>query len=91
MKFTNLEGIVDFINQTYLNDKKQENKPTAEADQGAIENSNEKNRDIPTNIKRGKQKEVKIDKDGFVIVSKRGKIPLDKRNFKSKSEPLKEK
>ena len=30
VKFTNLEGIVDFINQTYLNDKKQENRPTAE-------------------------------------------------------------
>lgn len=91
MKFTNLDDISDFINQTYLNNGKQETKPTAEANQGAIENSNEKNRDIPTNSKRGKQKEVKIDKDGFVIVSKRGKIPLDKRNFKSKSEPLKEK
>ena len=40
---TNLDDIADFINKTYLNDGKQETKPTAESDAGTTKNSANKN------------------------------------------------
>jgi hypothetical protein len=71
-----LDDIQNFINETYLNDEK--GSPTAKADQGAIEDSNEKNRAIPI-VEKGK-KQVKVTKEGKV--SMQGRKSLAKRQFK---------
>jgi hypothetical protein len=71
-----LDDIQNFINETYLNDEKAS--PTAEADQGAIEDSNEKNRAVPISEKG--RKKVKVTKEGKV--SMRGRKSLAKRQFK---------
>ena len=78
----NLDDIADFIKKTYLNDGKQETSPTAGTNQGAAKNSIQENPDISKGAEKSKQKEVKLDKDGFVVISKKGKTPLSKRNFK---------
>lgn len=71
-----LDDIQNFINETYLNDEK--TSPTAEADQGAVEDSNEKNRAIPI-VEKGR-KQVKVTKEGKV--SMQGRKSLAKRQFK---------
>jgi len=83
----NLDDIADFINQTYLNDGKQETKPgetnpTAESNKGTSENSVQENPSVSKGAKKGKQKEIKLDKNGYVIISKKGKTPLNQRKFK---------
>jgi len=81
------DDIADFINQTYLNDGKQETKPgetnpTAESNKGTSENSVQENPSVSKGAKKGKQKEIKLDKNGYVIISKKGKTPLNQRKFK---------
>lgn len=71
-----LDDIQNFINETYLNDEKAS--PAAKADQGAIEDSNEKNRAIPI-VEKGR-KQVKVTKEGKV--SMQGRKSLAKRQFK---------
>jgi hypothetical protein len=83
----NLDDIADFINQTYLNDGKQETKPgetnpTAESNKGTSENSVQENPSVSKGAKKDKQKEIKLDKNGYVIISKKGKTPLNQRKFK---------
>lgn len=78
----NLDDIADFINQTYLNDGKQEAEPTAESNKGTSENSVQENPSASKGAKGNKQKEIKLDKNGYVIVSKKGKTPLNQRKFK---------
>jgi len=76
----NLDDITDFINQTYLNDGKQEDKPTAETNQETDENSAKENSDLSSGTKRSKQKEIKLNSDG--LISQKGRTPLEKRKFK---------
>jgi hypothetical protein len=68
--------IQNFINETYLNDEKAN--PTAQADQGAIEDSNEKNRAIPI-VEKGR-KQIRVTQEGKV--SMQGRKSLAKRQFK---------
>ena len=71
-----LDDIQNFINETYLNDEKAS--PATKADQGAIEDSNEKNRAIPI-VEKGR-KQVRVTQEGKV--SMQGRKSLAKRQFK---------
>lgn len=71
-----LDDIQNFINETYLNDEKAS--PAAKADQGAIEDSNEKNRAIPI-VEKGR-KQIRVTQEGKV--SMQGRKSLAKRQFK---------
>lgn len=77
-----IDDIADFIKQTYLNDGPKETESTTKTNQGTVAESDGENSNPSKTTKRNQKQEVKLDENGFVIVSKKGKTPLNERKFK---------